>query len=196
MENLSGSIIIIEYVSYSLFSGKANLEMYFWHSICNNTIAIEFWTGLDEGADKMPHFSFEPKKELEDLSARMKKFVEELPESFAVEFGSGFSPRVDVTHDQENVYVYMELPGVLKENISLKIKENTLLISGTKEMPDTENHKVTLTERMNGSFEREIPLPEKVDHASINASFELGILRVQLKKVVPDAAKEVNIDIN
>jgi len=144
----------------------------------------------------MPHFTFEPMKELEYLSERMKKFVEEFPETFSVEFGKGYTPRIDVLHDEQHVYVYIELPGVDREHLNLKIVDNTLLVAGEKKPAALENQKVTLTERTFGLFNREIPLPDTVDHGSISAKLNDGVLVVTIKKNVPESAKEVNIEIN
>ena len=143
----------------------------------------------------MPHFTFEPMKELELLSQRMRKFADEFPESFSVEYGKGYNPRVDVMHDDKNVYAYVELPGVAREDVSLSIKENVLYVSGEKKQLESESTKATLTERAYGPFSREIALPEKVDRGSVKAKLDAGILVVTIAKAVPDSAKEVTIEI-
>ena len=144
----------------------------------------------------MPHFKFEPRKELEYLSERMKQFVEEFPESFQVEFGKEYAPRVEIVQTDNNVHVNIELPGVDRSDISLTIKDNTLIVSGEKKLIADENANITLSERAYGPFNREILLPEKVDREKIQAKFDAGVLTVTLVKIVPDSAREINIDID
>lgn len=143
----------------------------------------------------MPHYKFEPRKELEYLSERMKKFVEDFPEAFSVEFGKEYTPRVEIVQNETNVFVHIELPGVDRSGIALKIKDNMLIVSGDKNLATDENNTITMSERAYGPFNREILLPEKVDRDKIQAKFDAGVLTVTLVKIVPDSAKEINIDI-
>ena len=144
----------------------------------------------------MPQFKFEPKKELEYISERMKKFVEELPESFAFEFARGFSPRVDVLHDESTVQVFAELPAISKENIAVKVRGNVLHISGTKPLPEAyEQLKPLDVTRMFGEFSRDVHLPAEVDRENIQAKFSEGVLQVTLRKIQPDTSDEVAVEI-
>jgi HSP20 family protein len=144
----------------------------------------------------MPHLKIDPVKELEYLSNRMKKFINEIPETFSVEFGRGFEPKVDVSHSDQKVIVAVELPGVAKEQIKLALKDDVLSVSGVKPEIEAENALVhTRQERAFGEFKRSIPLPCEVVAGSINATLADGVLTVTLERKAAREEQEIPINI-
>jgi HSP20 family protein len=144
----------------------------------------------------MPHYKFDPMKELEYLSQRMKKFVEEFPESFSFEFGKGYEPRIDMFHDASAVTVNIEVPGIPRSALSLAIKDGVLTVSGSKK-PEYDPDAVTPArmERGYGEFSRQIPLPCEVDADAVAASLRDGVLSVVIPKRAADVARGVDIPI-
>lgn len=143
----------------------------------------------------MPHIKFEPMREIESLAQRMKQFVEEIPETFSVEFGKGFDPRVELVHDADNVYVSMEIPGVQKQDVQVSIKEEVLTVSGVKSPAERPESELLIRERSYGSFSRKIPLPCPVIGEPISAAIADGVLSIVLKKEKPARGREFSIEI-
>lgn len=138
----------------------------------------------------MPHYKFDPMKELEFLSQRMRKFADEFPETFSIEFGKGFEPKMDVYHDDSTITVVMELPGVGKDEISLTYTDGVLTLKGEKRTPEhAENVTILRSERSFGAFKRDIPLPVDIDADSMSASMNDGILTVTMT-IRKDANKQ------
>ncbi len=145
----------------------------------------------------MPHIKFDPMKEMEFLSQRMRKFADEFPETFSFEFGKGFEPRTDVFHDDAHIHVIVELPGMAKTDVQLSYAENVLTISGSKKAPEhAENIVVLRTERSFGEFRREIALPKDIDADSLAASMTDGLLTISMKKKQDASSQERNINIS
>lgn len=144
----------------------------------------------------MPHFTFDPMKELEYLSQRMKKFVEEFPDSFSFEFGKGYEPRVDMYHDATTVYINIEVPGIAKQALNLVIKESVLTVSGSKK-PEYDPDSVTPSrmERGYGDFSRQIALPCEVDANAFSATLNDGVLSVTVPKRPSETKSGISIDI-
>ena len=144
----------------------------------------------------MPHFRFEPAKDFENFAQKMKKFIDEFPETFSFELGRGFEPRVDVLHDEQRVYVYVELAGVKKEDLAISYKDDAVTISGTR-VPAYNPEQVvpTRVERAFGSFTRKVALPCDVKADSVQARFNDGVLLVTFDKVKAAAPDEIKIDI-
>ncbi len=144
----------------------------------------------------MPHFKFDPMKELEYLSQRMRRIADDFPETFSFEFGKGFEPRVDVYNEADIVRVVAELPGMQKDAIALSYAEGILTMSGSKPLPQhAEDVSVLRSERSFGDFKREIELPKDVDVSSISAGMTDGLLTITLRKKPAPEQHEIKIDI-
>jgi HSP20 family protein len=143
----------------------------------------------------MPVFRFEPAREIENISKKMKNFFNEVPDNFTFEVGA-YSPRLDLVEDEAKIYVNVEIPGVTKESVKLSIQDNILTIKGEKKK-DLEDEKINYyrNERLFGTFSRSIELPLDVDNNNITAKLDNGVLSIQLIKVQKKAT-EKNIEIN
>ncbi|MDX9757861.1 MAG: Hsp20/alpha crystallin family protein [Bacteroidota bacterium] len=144
----------------------------------------------------MPHFKFDPMKELEYLSQRMRRIADDFPETFSFEFGKGFEPRIDVYSDSGNVRVVVELPGMSKDGVSLSVASGVLTLRGNKPAPEYgDGITVHRAERSFGEFVREIALPQDVDVAGVSATMIEGVLTIVLNKKAAPQDREINIDI-
>ena len=110
----------------------------------------------------------------------------------------GFSPRVEVSHNATHVTLRAELPGLSKEDVQLTINDGNLLtFKGTKTQHVVEEGTTIIrNERTFGSFSRTFVLPENINTETINATFENGVLTVNIEKVQPEKPKELQININ
>ena len=145
----------------------------------------------------MPHYRFDPMKELEFLSQRMRKFADEFPETFSIEFGKGFEPKMDVYHDSKEIRIITELPGMTKDQITLTYADGVLTLSGEKKPPEqAENVSILRSERSFGEFSREIPLPKDIDADSLSASMSDGLLTVVMQIKQDASTQERTISIS
>ncbi len=144
----------------------------------------------------MGYYRVEPLRELENMANKMRKFIDEFPESFSFEFGTTFQPRIDIVHDDASIQVLAELPGVTKENIHLLLENNVLLLKGEKKKPELdEKTTVYKMERNYGAFHRNIPIPFDVNPSNVQAKFENGILIITLAKIKQKEPEHINIEI-
>jgi HSP20 family molecular chaperone IbpA len=94
------------------------------------------------------------------------------------------SPKVDLVERDYCYLVRIELPGIDKSSISVKIKEDQIvLISGTK-IPDDllETDRIVYKESKFNDFTRRIKLPGTVEQFDNNLNLENGILKVSFNK--------------
>lgn len=108
--------------------------------------------------------------------------------------GRGFAPAVDVTEDDKRYTVTAELPGAKKEDVTIELHEGTLTIRGEKrsEREEKDEHRRHV-ERSFGAFSRSFSLPANADERGIKASFEDGVLTVEIPKT--EQAKPKTVDI-
>lgn len=144
----------------------------------------------------MTLIKFNPFKELETLSERMRSIFDDLPTAFNLDLTSSFYPRVDIAEDDQNIYVTAELPGVDKKDVKVSLQDNVLTIKGEKksEIKD-ENKNYFRIERTYGSFCRSFQLPAEVDHDKVKAKFENGMLMIEAAKKEPTSRNEKLIEI-
>jgi HSP20 family protein len=116
--------------------------------------------------------------------------------------GGGFSPRVDVFYAKEGpdgeatpmAVVTADLAGVSRDAINLEVSGRTLVISGTRPVRRTEGRAYQQVEIPTGSFRRAIELGVDVDAEQAKASFDEGLLRVELPVRLPDPGRRVPIE--
>ncbi len=89
-------------------------------------------------------------------------------------------PLVDVMEVDDEVWVIAELPGVSKDKIRVRIKDNKLVIRA-------ENGR---------KYYKEVELPAPVDPDTAKASYRNGVLEVRIKKkkAEEEEGKEVKVE--
>jgi HSP20 family protein len=95
---------------------------------------------------------------------------------------SGFRPRVDVYYcdDPPKAIVKAELAGVNPADVNLEVRGRTLILSGERKAREAEGRVYQQVEVEYGRFVRELPLGADVDAEQARATYEDGILRVEL----------------
>jgi HSP20 family protein len=106
-----------------------------------------------------------------------------------------YKPAANVREDDKTYTIELALPGFTKEEISINFEDEILTVSAGKQT--TENQpKYTWNEfGFRSKYERSFQLPETINADEISASFENGILYVNLpkKEVQPAAVKQIAI---
>ncbi len=95
----------------------------------------------------------------------------------------GATPAVDIVENGTAYEITVDLPGLEKKNVEVKVGHGNLTIKGEKQ--DEKVHKKAdycLRERLFGSFERSFRIPDGVDSDKIEANFQKGVLTVTLSK--------------
>lgn len=86
-----------------------------------------------------------------------------------------------------------EVPGITKEDLTIKIQGNYLEISGERKVTVPPGYKVHRRERSGASFTRSLTLPADIDSEKVQANLKDGLLVLHLPK--SEAAKPRLISI-
>lgn len=101
--------------------------------------------------------------------------------------------RIDVTENDKAYSVKADIPGVKKEDISVRVEGNLVQIDAeTKSEKETrgEGDKVLRSERCFGTISRSFSLAQDVDAANVQAKYADGVLSLELpKKAQADSRK-------
>ena len=105
-------------------------------------------------------------------------------------------PCVDVTENESDITIEVELPGVEQKDIQLIFYGNRIEIKGQKkEIPSGTRIKFLRLEREYGPFRRFIFLPNAVQAAKTRAMLENGVLTIQFKKARRKQERQVVLRI-
>lgn len=104
--------------------------------------------------------------------------------------------RIDVTENDKAFNVKADIPGVKKEDISIKVDGHTVSIDAeAKSEKETrgEGDKVLRSERYYGSISRTFSLGQEVDDTKVQAKYADGVLTLELPKKAPATASKIVI---
>jgi len=103
---------------------------------------------------------------------------------------------MEVEENDNNYYLTVEVPGMSKKDIDIKVENNIITLSGEKKDKKVkkENSYTHLKEISYGKFSRSFKLPGNVDVDKISAKWNEGVLSVEIPK--PEVSKAKKIDIN
>jgi HSP20 family protein len=118
-----------------------------------------------------------------DFRREMDRLFDESFRGFAEPTRGTFmlSPKVDVTQKDDGWEITVELPGVAKDDIDLRLEGDMLTISGEKR-DERKDEKNRFVERSYGSFTRSFQLPFTPDVSNVEADCENGVLTIKLPK--------------
>ena len=92
-------------------------------------------------------------------------------------------PSIDVYESSDDLFIEMEIPGVIQEDVNVEIIGNTLRISGMKKDPLSGGGvRYIRMERSFGAFSRELEIPERFNLEKIDAKFKDGVLTVRIAR--------------
>ena len=129
---------------------------------------------------------------------RMDRWMAQTFGDFLSPFGEEgtrrWMPAVDIRETPDALQLFVELPGVKKEDVTITAENNVLTISGErkfeKDVKDESFHRV---ERSYGTFSRSFTLPGNVKYDQVEAKFDNGVLALTLPK--REEAKPRKIEI-
>jgi HSP20 family molecular chaperone IbpA len=98
-------------------------------------------------------------------------------------------PPVDVLENQDEILVVADLPGVSKDNLTIRLEESELLIRGEQADPGEG------TGWQPVEFHRAFRVPNTVDPGGIGAELKGGVLRLQLKKREEAKPRQIEVKV-
>jgi HSP20 family protein len=109
---------------------------------------------------------------------------------------ASFVPAVDVYEDDKKVVLKLEVPGIEEKDLDVRVENHTLTVKGERKFEKEEKeenfHRI---ERRFGSFYRAFTLPTTVDIESVDAKYEAGVLKLELKKKPEAQPKQIKVNV-
>ena len=93
-----------------------------------------------------------------------------------------FVPPADIYESQDALTVILEMPGVDRDNVDVRVEEGMLNVEGRLALSKYEGLLPLYTEYNIGHYARSFRLSAKIDQARIGAELKDGVLSLTLPK--------------
>ena len=140
----------------------------------------------------------EPPGPLESLQREVERLFHDLvyrrhPASHFSE--PRWSPAADLVVSKRSARVILELAGVPRESVKVRLRGNLLEVSGRRSPPQepagTHYHRAEI---FFGDFRRLVELPWEADASRVDALYRDGMLEVRLKRAPAPQRKEIEVE--
>lgn len=96
--------------------------------------------------------------------------------------GPALLPPVDIVEDDTGISLTVDLPGVGKDKLSVRMEGQSLAIEGEIAMDTPEGLEPSYAEIRSPAYRRSFSLSRDLDPAKIDAQFKDGVLRLRIPK--------------
>lgn len=137
-----------------------------------------------------------PNRTLRDLQREVDSIFDRF---FGGDRGDGstsavWAPRTDLAETDEAYRMQVDVPGMSKDDININLQNNTLTISGERSSErKEESEEYVRVERAFGNFHRTFTLPDAVDQENIEATYDEGVLTVNIPKTEKSTRRQIEI---
>ena len=94
-----------------------------------------------------------------------------------------FLPSADIYETPDNLTVILEMPGVEKSNVDVRVQDHVLSVIGRLDLSKYQGLQPLYIEYNLGHYSRSFQLSSKVDQSRIAAELKDGVLSLTLPKV-------------
>jgi HSP20 family protein len=94
-----------------------------------------------------------------------------------------YVPNTDIYETEDALTVVMEIPGVEKKDVSVKLENDVLRVEAQINFSRYEGFEPVYSEYNVGPYARSFSLSSKIDQDKISAELDDGVLTLTLKKV-------------
>lgn len=105
------------------------------------------------------------------------------------------SPAADIHESEKDICMFLEMPGIAKENINVEFGQDELTISGKKSATEEccgQQH-ILFKERGAGNYYRKFKLNVNIDKDKTEADYKDGILKITMPKSEELKSKKIEI---
>ena len=127
----------------------------------------------------------------QELSVQQKK--ELAPKEEKTVPARYYVPNTDIYETDEALTVVMEMPGVEKKNVSVKLESDVLRVEGQIDFSKYEGLEPVYAEYNVGHYARSFSLSDKIDQDGISADLADGVLTLTLKKAKAALPRRISI---
>jgi len=107
-----------------------------------------------------------------------------------------FVPAVDVYEDADKLVLKLEVPGIRREDLDIRVEGRVLTVKGERKFESEEKeenfHRI---ERRYGSFVRSFTLPSTVNTEKVEATSADGVVSISFAKKAEAQPKQIQVQV-
>jgi len=107
-----------------------------------------------------------------------------------------FAPTADIYEDGDSLRVILEMPGVEKSNVNVRVEDGVLFVEGRLDLTKYRGLQPLYTEYNIGNYSRSFRLSDVIDEDQIAAELKDGVLSLILPKVRQNEASNYSDILN
>ncbi|MDH3280890.1 MAG: Hsp20/alpha crystallin family protein [Gammaproteobacteria bacterium] len=107
--------------------------------------------------------------------------------------GRVYAPDTDILETTDALTVTMEMPGVDRNHIDVRLEKNVLTVTGNVDFSKYEGMEPVYTEYNVGHYTRVFTVSSQIDQDAITATINDGVLEVKLPKHKEYEARQIQI---
>ena len=141
---------------------------------------------------------WDPIRELSTLQSRMSRLFDQQYVGGSEDSltAGAFVPPVDIYEDEHSIQLKLEVPGIDRKDLDVKVENNVLTVSGERKFEREEREEnFRRVERRYGSFTRSFTLPNTVNAEDVSADYADGVLKIKLGKRAEARPKQIKVNI-
>jgi HSP20 family molecular chaperone IbpA len=104
-----------------------------------------------------------------------------------------FLPNADIYETADALTVILEMPGVEKNNVDVRVEDDVLTVQGRLDLSKYQGLEPLYTEYNVGHYSRSFQLSSRIDQNKISATMNDGVLSLTLPKVEEAKARTIEI---
>jgi HSP20 family protein len=148
------------------------------------------------GLEIMAITRWDPFRDVVTLQNRLNSLFRDFNDGDSALTTASFVPAVDVYENAQKVVLKLEVPGIEEKDLDVRVENNTLTVKGERKFEKEEKeenfHRI---ERRYGSFYRAFTLPSTIDPENVEATYNAGVLKLELKKKAEAQPKQIKVNV-
>ena len=139
---------------------------------------------------------WDPFREVVSMQNRLNSLFRDMNVAESPMTTAAVVPAVDIYEDEKKVMLKLEVPGIEEKDLDIRVEDHTLTVKGERKFESEEKeenfHRI---ERRYGSFFRSFTLPSTVDTEHVGASYNAGVLKLELEKKPEAQPKQIKVNV-
>jgi HSP20 family protein len=104
-----------------------------------------------------------------------------------------FLPSADIYESEDDLSVILEMPGVEKGNVEVRVEDGVLRVEGRIDLAKYRGLQPVYTEYNIGHYARTFQLSNKIDQTKIGAELKDGVLSLTLPKAAEAKPRTIKV---